>query len=139
MDQTAAYQAAYPDSKPASAMSNSTRLMRNDKVAAEIAALRATAKEKAGSPVLTLAEKLDFLASIVRTPVGDLHPRSPLAQEWIEETSEFGSKTKVKMPCKLRALELHAKLSGELSDKVQVSADDDLKSALSAIVDSIRR
>ncbi|MDB6132483.1 MAG: Terminase small subunit [Verrucomicrobiales bacterium] len=114
LDQCAAYIAAYPGSKPASARANACRLIANDSVRAEVAALRAAAQEQVGGVPLTLARKLEFLAGVVR--------------DTAQKTSD-----------RLRALELHAKLSGELTDKVQVSADEDLRASLAALVDSIRK
>jgi hypothetical protein len=35
----------------------------------------------------------------------------------------MGGKTKIKMPCKLKALELHAKLSGEFTDRAVLTED----------------
>jgi hypothetical protein len=114
-----AYQAAYPKAAYDSARTRGPGLFANAAIMEEISRMRKEAEKQSTSAVLTLAEKFDFLASVVRTPVGDLDRDSQLAQEWTEETNAFGGKTKVKMPCKLRALELHAKLAGELSEKNQ--------------------
>lgn len=64
--------------------------------------------------ILSAKERLEFLASVVRTPVGEVNEFSPLAQEVTYEESEKGSRTKVKMPNKLEALQLDARLRGEL-------------------------
>lgn len=73
-------------------------------------------KERASSRmVLTVRERREFLASVVRTPVGAIDENSPLAQEVIYEESERGSRTKVKMPGKLEALKLDAEMAGELT------------------------
>lgn len=73
--------------------------------------------------LLSLLEKREFLASAVRTPIGEIDEKSPLAHKIrrrrvtdkngnVEETAEIES------VAKLRALELDAKLAGELdSDK----------------------
>jgi hypothetical protein len=65
--------------------------------------------------ILTLRERREFLASVVRTPVGAIDEHSPLAQEVVYEESDRGSRTKVKMPGKLEALKLDAEMAGELT------------------------
>lgn len=64
--------------------------------------------------VLSARERREYLASVVRTPVGSVNEHSPLAQEVTYEESEKGSRTKVKMPSKLEALKLDAQMAGEL-------------------------
>lgn len=66
LNATQAYLAAYPDCDPEHAAKNTTRLKKNEEVQAEIARLRKKAEERAGSAVLTLAEKRAKLAAIVR-------------------------------------------------------------------------
>lgn len=127
MTTTEAYSAAYPDSAPRSARANGARLMANDSIASEVSRLRKAAEQAADGTVMTLAEELRFLTAVVRTPVREVEPGSPLAQEWSEETTDFGGKTRVKMPDKLRALELFAKLTGQLNDKLQVTGDVQIK------------
>lgn len=65
--------------------------------------------------VLTRQEAEEFLASVVRTPVGSVDKNSPLAQEVVYEENERGSRTKVKMPGKLEALKLAAEMGGYLT------------------------
>lgn len=65
--------------------------------------------------VLTVRERREFLANVVRTPVGAINENSPLAQEVVYEENEKGSRTKVKMPGKLEALKLDAEMAGELT------------------------
>jgi hypothetical protein len=64
--------------------------------------------------ILTARERLEFLAAVVRTPVGSIDEHSPLAQEVTIEEGEGRSRKKVKMPNKLDALTLDARLRGEL-------------------------
>lgn len=123
LNQTEAYLAAYPDVTRETAAANGSALLRNTKITDEVARLRKEAEKQAGSAVLTLAEMYSYLSSVVRTPVGDVDETSELCQEYSDEVSEFGAKKKFKMPCKLRALELHAKLAGMLSDKVKLEGD----------------
>jgi hypothetical protein len=106
MNGVQSYQAAYPNASYVSARAKAALLAANGSIQAEIAALRETAKEKAGGVVLTLARKLDFLSAVVLVDAGD---------------------EPVKMSDKLRALELHAKLSGELNDKAPVTGDVRIK------------
>lgn len=68
--------------------------------------------------ILSLKEKREYLASIVRTPVGDVTENSPLAQK-VKRTSrtDKGGTTdteEIELPGKLRAIELDARLAGEL-------------------------
>lgn len=46
LNQTEAYRAAYPDSSPASAMSNAPRLMGNDEIQDEVARLRKSVEKE---------------------------------------------------------------------------------------------
>ena len=62
---------------------------------------------------LTLQEKRSFLASVLRTPISEVSSNSPLCQEYSEESTEHGVKRKIRIPDKLRALELDAKLANE--------------------------
>lgn len=95
---TQAYQAAYPKASYDAARSTAPELLAKPGIIAEIDSQRELAKAQATSPALTLAGKLDFLETIV---FGD------------EQTRD-----------KLRAVELHAKLSGELKDNVNITLAD---------------
>lgn len=110
MNATAAYAAAYPRTSPVSARKSGSRLLQKPEIQAEIQALRDQADALAGSAVMSLVERRAFLAAIVRTPVSQITADSPLAQEMKAD----GKITQVKMPCKLRAIELDAKLAGEV-------------------------
>ena len=94
--------------------------------------IREDARQQA---VLTLAEKRAFLASVVRTPIGEVDEKSTLCQEISDEEDPATgrSRRRVKMPDKLKAIDLDAKLSGELKPETQPVAD-----ALAQIMDQIR-
>lgn len=69
--------------------------------------------------ILSLAEKRRFLRSVVKTPIGDVDETSELAQSVKRSTrrtrdGETIEDTEIKLPDKLRAVELDAKLAGEL-------------------------
>jgi hypothetical protein len=140
-DGTTAYlEAGWKSSRDAAKVSAS-RLLTFDNVKARIAVLRAPQTAKS---MLTKDQKLEYLAAIVRTPIGQIGPDSPLCAEFVQETiaggdrgklrkctaasgNEIGSplvtRLRVKMPDKLRALELHCKLAGDFEpDKVTVDA-----------------
>lgn len=107
---TEAYGGAYARSTPESARKSGSRLLGRPEIQAEIQTLRDKADALAGSAVMTLAERRAFLAAIIRTPVSQITADSPLAQEMKAD----GKTTSIKMPCKLRAIELDAKLAGEV-------------------------
>jgi hypothetical protein len=98
------------------AYSNAWLIRENEGVQARIKYLLTQSAQKL---VLTLAEKRAFLRDAVLTSVGTVDESSPLAQS--VETEELQSKDdikivrkKVKIVDKLKALELDAKLAGEL-------------------------
>jgi hypothetical protein len=110
LNQTDAYLAAYPECSPKAAEAHGSRLVRNGKVKEEIARLRAEAEKAADGPILTLAMKRKFLHDLVTTPIGEVDKSSWLCQsvKYTEDGFEL------KMPDKLRAIELDSKHSGEL-------------------------
>lgn len=64
---------------------------------------------------MTKQEKLDYLAQVIRTPIGQLTPDSPYCAEHTTETlpGDMGIvRRRVKGFDKLRAIELHSKLLG---------------------------
>lgn len=71
--------------------------------------------------ILSLAEKRRYLATIVRTPVGDVTERSPLAQKVKRRVDkDGGSSEEIELPGKLRAIELDARLAGELDGSASI-------------------
>ena len=105
-----AYRKAYGD-KLSSAVqrANSSRLLTNATVQQRVKWLQ---KSSASDTMLSIEEKRKFLADCIRTPIGRLNADSPLAQK-VRVTPEG---MEVVMVDKLRALELDAKLAGELGD-----------------------
>lgn len=63
-------------------------------------------KEAAKSDVLTIAEKREFLARVLRTPLGEVSKDSDLCQEWSETVTKDGGSERIKMPDKLAAIKL---------------------------------
>lgn len=106
-----AYQEAMQCSYDA-AQSSAYRLRENVGVVERIRELQTLA---ASGKVLSLAEKREFLASVVRTPVGEVTEKSPLCQSFklTDDTIEY------KMVDKLTALKLDAQLAKELGDGSQ--------------------
>lgn len=98
-----------------------------------MARVRWLKKQAATSTVLTIAEKREFLAKVLRTPIGEVDESNPLAQEVTyesvggqrgrlkrgqddegnEECEPLRERIKIKMPSKLEAIKLDNDLSGE--------------------------
>lgn len=110
-----AYLEAFPRCRAeATAERESARLLKDPGVAATIDGLRRDAVPgEAKGDVMTKEERRQFLARIIRTAPGDVTEHDPLAQSYkvTDKTHE------VKLPCKLRAIELDAKLAGELKEQ----------------------
>ncbi len=123
---TEAYEKAYGKVKGAEV--SASRLLSNAKVAARVKALQ---EEAAKGAVLSLQETLEYFRKVVLTPIGEVDERSVLCQS--AEHSDTG--TKFKMPCKLKALELNAKLQGWLREKVEHTIEQD---GLAALMTKIR-
>lgn len=125
---TAAYRAAYPKSSLKAAESGASRMLRRDKVKAEIQRIRDKAQEKAGSAVLTIAEKRMFLARAKRLNLSefDLSEHGDLVQSI--EPGEHG--TKYRFVDKLAAIKLDNDLAGEGSE---AGANDALQALLGRI------
>lgn len=112
---------------------NAHRLTENEGVKARISEIRAAASQKQEKEaVLTVEEKLAFLAKVIRAVPEDIGPDSPLCQEYTEELVAGGTRgklrrgnapegnektgqtvirRKVKTIDKMRAMELHSKLA----------------------------
>jgi len=107
MDKGEAYiKAGYKCKSNAVGSAAMVRLLKNVKAKSYLDGLLEQATSEA---VLTIREKREYLASLVRTPVGHVDLDSPLAQE-VQHTEDG---TKIKMPDKLRALDLDSKLAGD--------------------------
>lgn len=122
----AAWRASHPKAKTSTCQVEASKTLRKPKIKEEIRRLRDKADLIAGSGVLTLAEKRKFLAEVVKTPVGEVSKDSQLAQEVrVDEKSMT-----IKMPCKLKALELDAKLAGEFDEDKTKAKEADALTAL---------
>ena len=101
--------------------------MTDKMLAYEKAVMEKVAKEADAKAVMSGIERRKFLASVVRTPIGQLDENSPLVQSIERRTTpDGGESVKLTMSDKLKAAELDAKLTGELSNggtSVSVSFD----------------
>ena len=71
--------------------------------------------------LMSMAERRKFLADIVRTPISKCDDDSPLLQSKTVRTDSKGNETiSYQMPSKIDAVELDAKLAGDLSNGGQV-------------------
>lgn len=80
-----------------------SRLSGNVKVKARVTELLLLS---AGKCVLSIEEKRNFLARCVRTPIGEIDHTSDLCQERTFIEGQEDTSVKVKMPDKLRAIQL---------------------------------
>lgn len=95
-----------------------SRLSGNVKVKALISEIRAAADDSGIKGArLSIEETRKFLASIVRTPIGEIGPDSPLCAAYSSTKVGGGTRvlTRVKCHDKLRAIELDSKLAGHFA------------------------
>jgi hypothetical protein len=97
---------------------NAIRLLKNERIQKELKKLRDKSFEKDS---LTFNERRSFLAKVVRASPNELDANSPLVQEYSETANEHGVSKKVKIPDKLKALELDAKLAGDFNKENEVA------------------
>ncbi len=109
---TAAYLAAYPSATPDTARKNAGRLKAIEGVTAEVQRLRSQAAQLPGSPLLSIREKREFLARLVRAQVLLTPDDSDLWQE-ITQTEQG---TKRKLGDKLKALMIDNEMAGESNE-----------------------
>lgn len=116
---------AYRDAfgaKGATAGANGSKLLKRAEVALRIAEIRTSIqvavtdaaeeiKAEVKGKFLSLADYRAYLRDVIMTPIGEVDERSRLCQS--AEYSDTGKK--FRMPDKLKALELDAKLSGALA------------------------
>lgn len=115
--QVKAYELAFGNDHPSVGVSAS-QLIRQEPVARRIAELRKIGL--GSSPVLTLARKRTILRDIVETAPGTIDENSPLCQSYKRRIDKDGGETiEYELPNKLKALELDAKLAGELNGSPQ--------------------
>jgi len=70
--------------------------------------------------VMSFQERRSFLARAIRTPAGELHEGSDIAQEVTISEGKDGTTKRIKALDKVRCLELDAKLAGDFDKDVQV-------------------
>lgn len=125
-----AYEQAGFKARGASADSAAARLLQNVEVASYVRALReAAAKFGAAKAILSIREKREYLARLVRTPIGNVDverdgENGDLCQEVTRvrrvvgggEDAEEWEVEKMKVAGKLEAIKLDSVLAGELND-----------------------
>ena len=131
MSQTDAYAEHVSKDSPYLNKSASTLAKRyRDRIAAIIAENNAIA---AAARVLTKQEAMEFLTSVVRTPIGEIDHTSPLCQERTYTVGREEDSVKVKMPGKREAIGDLAKMLGwNMTEKVDVtvSTHEDIEKAI---------
>lgn len=133
---TRAYGEAYDAPKvdgsfPAWVSSDGNRLVRNEKVRAEIARLKG---ESAALASMDRAEVVDYLVAAIATPISEIGPDSPLCEEMT--VSEDG-KIKTKGVSKIAAIRELARLTGmDAPQRVEIGADEDVRAMLRGIMGS---
>lgn len=128
MSVTDAYLAAGFNVKRSSATAAGKRLRKAPDVAAYIKAVQS---EAADESVLTLLEKRQFLARIVRTPITSIDieekENADLIKSYSSSTSEMGNSLRLEKHCPLKAIEIDNKIGG----------DDPEADAIKALADAI--
>ena len=112
--------------KKGSAASAASRLMSQPNVLEELERLKVAAEKET---FMNIDQKRAMLAEIIMTPAWNLDPKSPLAQSVKIKRKTLPDGTveediTVRMPCKLRAMEIDTKLSGDLSRSGQRNDGD---------------
>jgi hypothetical protein len=118
LNATEAYCEAYPKSTKAAARRSASDLLTNPDIAREIENIRKAASEVPGSAKLTIAEKRDFIARLVKAKVSEISASSDLWQS--VKQNEFG--IEYKLPGKLEAIKLDNDLAGEGSEATAADA-----------------
>lgn len=97
-------------------------ILQKEHAKAYVEELKAKVAERAQQKrFLSLDEKREFLARLVRTPIADIDEESELAEEM--RVANDGT-TSVKIPSKLKAIELDARIMGEFKDSVRVEVSE---------------
>lgn len=97
-------------------------ILQKEHARAYVEELKAKVAERAQQKrFLSLDEKREFLARLVRTPIADIDEESELAEEM--RVANDGT-TSVKIPSKLKAIELDARIMGEFKDSVRVEVSE---------------
>jgi len=108
-----------------------TQWQRDKVVMVELDRLRQASRK---AVVVSLEELHSFLGDVLKTPIAQLNENSPLVSEVIETESQNGIVRKVKMPDKLRAADMIAKLAGYYAPEKQEVV---VAHSLSSLVESI--
>jgi len=101
----------YPDSSYRAAAASCSVLLNNPKFKQYITWMR---RDRDSSTTLSMQEKREFLAKVIRTPIGEVEVDSMLAQE--VTLSPDGS-MKIKMPSKTDALKIDNAMMGHDAPK----------------------
>jgi hypothetical protein len=97
-------------------------ILKKDHAILYVEELKARVAERAQQKkFLSLDEKREFLARLVRTPIADIDEESELAEE--VRVANDGSTT-VKVPSKLKAIELDTRIMGEFKDSVRLEVSE---------------
>jgi len=132
---TRAYGKAYDVAKteegnfPGWCATDGNRLLRNEKVQAEVERIKG---ENQALASLSREETLDYLVSVITTPVGEIGPDSALCEEY--EVKPDGT-VKVKCVSKLGAVKELVRLTGMAApEKKEVSFDSEVTAMLAGIM-----
>lgn len=119
INQTDAYQVVFNPDKRETAHSAASRLLRENKFPEVVERVRSLQRRSAEAEVMTLIEKRQFLRQVVMTPIAQVDANSILChtneitthvKDGLVTTNE-----KTKTFDKLKAIEIDAKLAGELA------------------------
>ena len=114
MNQTQAYMKAYEDSTEETARANGHKLLTNADIKLKVDELR---KIHDDSRVLSLQEKREFLAGVVRTPLKGIDANSPLIQDisvtkTTNKNGEITITSKLKLVSKADAIKIDNAMMG---------------------------
>jgi hypothetical protein len=107
---------------PGSACRAGGIILKKDHAQTYVEELKARVAERAQQKrFLSFDEKREFLAKLVRTPISEIDEESELAEEM--RVSNDGT-TSVKIPSKLKAIELDARIMGEFKDSMRLEVSE---------------
>lgn len=112
-----AYKAIYRVKQMTVAAANGHRLLRNASISARLLEIQ---REVHSDTLLTVAEKREFYASVLRTPIGAIDENNPLCHSVKRTFSERGETVEYKALDKLKASELDSALAGDLIQKHEI-------------------
>jgi hypothetical protein len=117
--QTVAYQEAFNCKTYESAGASATRLLKDARVISLVSQLRKARDEAA---VLTIQEKREYLAELLRTPINEVKPDSKLVQDVTVTTTtnkdgQKSQRTTFKLPSKLDAIKIDNAMMGHNAPK----------------------